>query len=99
MKVVLVLGSLLIPILMIVLQLRWSRFRILYNVVALLSALIFGNISSLAIHTIIKDETVFMTNIHALFLNPIFLITGAYLGVYLLYVIAVHTFSEMKQGA
>ena len=94
MRILLILGSIVAPLLMIIVHMKWHKSRIVFNIVALLSSLIFGNISSLAIHTIIKDETVFMTNIHALFLNPLFLLTGAYLGVYLLYILAIYTFIE-----
>lgn len=83
----LMLGSIAAPILLLVLQNFWPRLRLFFHLAALLSALLFGNIASLAIYTIIKDKTVFMTNIHALFLNPLFLLTGAYLGVYFLYII------------
>ena len=85
MKIILVLSSIIIPIVMIALQWKWFKFQIIFDIIALFAALIFGNIASIAIYHIIKDNTVFMTNIHGLFLKPFFLLTGAYLGVYLLY--------------
>jgi len=36
------------------------------------------------IYKIIRDSTVFMTNIHAIFLNPFFLVTASYLGLYVI---------------
>ncbi|GHI00976.1 transposase [Neobacillus kokaensis] len=89
MKILLILGSIVIPILMIVLQRKWKKLQTFYHFAAILSALIFGNIAALAILEIIKDHTVFMTNIHGVFLNPYFLFTGAYLGVYLLYTLVL----------
>ena len=68
---------------MFFLQKSWMKFRMLFNLSAIVSTIIFGNIASLAIYEIIKDKTVFMTNIHAIFLNP-FLTTGGYLGIYTL---------------
>ncbi|OIK15961.1 transposase [Bacillus sp. MUM 116] len=61
------------------------RFRYIFNLGVIVSAIIFGNIASLSIYEIIKDNTVFMTNIHSIFLNPFFLLTGGYLGIYILY--------------
>ncbi|MEC0094171.1 transposase [Paenibacillus macquariensis] len=85
MKILIILGSILIPIAMLVIQKNWMKWRILFNVVSVVSACIFGDIATLAIYEIIKDNTVFMTNIHAIFLNPLFLVTGSYLGIYFLY--------------
>ncbi len=85
MKLILVVMSILLPIAMYVLQRFFKKIRILFHSIAIFSALIFGNIASLAIYEILKDQTVFMTNIHAIFLNPYFLITGGYLGIYILY--------------
>ena len=76
---------------MFITQRKWYMFRIIFNLLALISALVFGNIAAVAIQNILKDDTVFMTNIHGIFLNPFFLITGAYLGVYLIYIIAFNT--------
>ena len=94
MKVLLIIGSIATPLLMFFLQKKWSKSKLGFNMAAILSALLFGNIASLAIHEIIKDNTVFMTNIHALFLNPFFLMTGAYLGVYLMYRLILLTLDE-----
>lgn len=96
MKIFLILGSIVIPMLMVVLQRKWWKLHIFFNLTALISALIFGNIASIAIFNIIKDNKVFMTNIHRLFLNPFFLITGAYLGLYLLYTIILRTLNEFQ---
>lgn len=85
MKLLIILGSIVIPIVMVVIQKVWMKWRIVFNVVSIGSAVVFGDIAALAIYEIIKDNTVFMTHIHAIFLNPLFLITGAYLGLYFLY--------------
>ncbi|MDY0395896.1 transposase [Virgibacillus halophilus] len=77
--------SALLPLMMFYIQNHWPKMRLLFNTGALLSLLVFGNIASLSIYQIIQEKTVFMTTIHGLFLNPAFLITGAYTGVYILY--------------
>ncbi|PLS02458.1 transposase [Neobacillus cucumis] len=94
MKILLILGSIFIPLLMVVLQRKWLKSQKFFHLAAILSALIFGNISSTAIYNIIKDDTVFMTNIHSIFLNPFFLITGAYLGLYVLYILILQFFNQ-----
>jgi len=50
-----------------------------------LSVIVFGNIAAISIYQIIRDNEVFMTAIHAVFLNPAFLISGAYIGIYTIY--------------
>lgn len=95
MKLLLIFSSIVVPFLMILSQKIWIKLRLFFNVVAILSALVFGNISSLVIYGIIKDKTVFMTNIHGIFLNPLFLLTGSYLGVYFIYRMVLLTLDEI----
>ncbi len=87
MKLFLLLTSAVLPLLMVILQKKWKNTQNFFHLAALISSLIFGNISAFAIYDIIKDESVFMTNIHGIFLNPLFLLTGGYLGIYLLYIL------------
>lgn len=77
-------------------QMKWKIIRLFYNIIAIICTLIFGNIASLAILEVIRNNTVFMTTIHAIFLNFLFLITGAYLGVYLLYQLINVTIAQRK---
>nr|WP_090241215.1 transposase [Lentibacillus halodurans] len=85
MKIFLVAGSIVLPVIMYLTQNNWNRLRFMFNLAAVISALIFGNIASLSVYQIIKNETVMMINIHAIFLNPLFLITGSYLGLYIIF--------------
>jgi hypothetical protein len=78
-------GSIIIPIIMLFFSLKWKGAELVSNTLALLSALVFGNIAAASIYRILKNHTVFMTSIHAIFLNSAFLLTGAYLGIYVLY--------------
>ena len=80
-----ILGSILLPLLMLYSQKISTKFNLVYNILAIISILVFGNIASLSIYKVIKENSVFMTTIHAIFLNPFFLITGAYIGIYVLY--------------
>lgn len=97
MKIILVALSIILPLIMVYLQKSWFILRNVYHFLALTALLIFGNIASLSIYTILKDGTVFMTAIHGIFLNPFFLITGAYLGIYMLYRLLLLSFGKQKE--
>ncbi|MBS4175097.1 transposase [Bacillus sp. FJAT-49736] len=96
MRFLIILLSIIIPIAMYALQLKWAALRFLYNILALICSLVFGNISALAILEVIRNNTVFMTTIHGIFLNVPFIITGAYLGVYVLYQLLNVTNAQRK---
>ncbi len=85
MTAILVLASILLPLAMFYLCKKWAMLHVVFHVTALVSTLIFGNIAAVAVYQIIRDQTVFMTNIHAIFLNPFFLISSAYFGLYIIY--------------
>ncbi|WP_342534509.1 transposase [Lysinibacillus sp. FSL K6-0057] len=83
-----------IPSLMVYLQQKWAIFRLLFNILGVIAAILFSTIAATAITNIILEDAVFMTTIHAVFLNSIFLITGAYLGLYLIYRLIIMTIQE-----
>jgi len=85
MPILIILVSFVVPLIMVYMQSKWMPLRSLFNIVAIVTGLVFVNISASSVYKIIKDQTVFMTKIHAVFLNPFFLATGAYLGVFFLY--------------
>lgn len=85
MSTFLVLASILLPLAMFFLQKKWAGLHFIFNFTAIVSMIVFGSIASVSIYEIINDKTVFMTNIHAVFLNPFFLIAGSYLGIYIIY--------------
>ena len=94
MKFLFVISSIGIPVIMFYLQNKWKMFCLMFNIVAVISTIIFTNIASTSIYQIIVDDAVFMTTIHAIFLNPFFLITGAYLGIYIIYRLLILTANE-----
>lgn len=95
MKLLLVIGIILLPFVMMILQMLFPKLRSIFNMLAIISIIVFGSISSTAIYTIIRDKTVFMTNIHGLFLNPFFNLVGSYLGLYLIYRLMLITKEEI----
>ncbi|MGX2959361.1 transposase [Peribacillus sp. JNUCC 23] len=94
MKILLVVSSIAFPIIMVFLQNHRKIFRIIFNIIAVISTSIFGNIAATSIYQILIDNAVFMTTIHGIFLNPYFLITGSYLGVFIIYRLMVLTLDE-----
>lgn len=95
MKFLIILSSIISPIVFVYLHSINKKTGTVLNGIAFIAALVFGIISALSIYQIIIDNTVFMTAIHGIFLNPFFLITGAYLGVYILYRLILITIDEM----
>ncbi|MGE6260466.1 transposase [Heyndrickxia sporothermodurans] len=85
MIVLIVVSSIAIPLIMLLLQNFISIFLIVFNIIAVISLIIFGNIAVASIYQILIDNNVFMTTIHGIFLNPYFSITGSYLGVFFIY--------------
>lgn len=79
---------------MLYLKHKSHSFRTFFNIVAIISIIIFDSIASTSIYQIIIDGEVFMTTIHSLFLNPVFLVTGAYLGTFIVYRLMMLTLEE-----
>lgn len=79
---------------MVYLQQKWASFRHSLNILAVIAAILFSTIAATSITQIILEDAVFMTTIHAVFLHPIFLITGAYLGLYVIYRLIKFTIQE-----
>lgn len=94
MKILLIVASIVVPIAMLYLKHKSENFTLIFNVVAVVSLLVFGSIASTSIYQVIVDGAVFMTTIHALFLNPVFMVTAAYVGVFLLYRLMFLTWEE-----
>lgn len=89
MKLLLITGSIIVPFLMVYIQYRWKGTRTLFSILMLICIIIAGDIAALSIWQVIKDNALFMTHIHGIFLNPLFIVTGAYIGVYTIYLIVL----------
>ena len=84
MKFLLVAATIIIPCVMLYVSMKSEKIQMIFNIVAVISVIIFGSITSTSIYQILIDDEVFMTTIHAIFLNPLFLLTGGYLGVFVI---------------
>ena len=94
MKIFLVISSIVVPLIMVVLRKKISKSALVFNILAVIFVIIFGSIASTSIYQIIVDDAVFMTKIHSLFLNELFLISGAYIGVFTIYRLMILTLHE-----
>ncbi|MEK3764804.1 transposase [Solibacillus sp. FSL K6-4121] len=94
MKIILVVSSIIVPLIMVYIRNKISKSAILFNILAVIFVIIFGSIASTSIYQIIIDDAVFMTKIHGLFLNELFLISGAYIGIFVIYRLMVLTMKE-----
>lgn len=74
-----------VPIGMILIVRRFILIEKLFSFIANLSFLMVASIISFAIYQIIVEQTVFMTSIHGIFLNPFLLVCGAYLLLFTMY--------------
>jgi hypothetical protein len=92
-----VLGIVLIPIIMSGTHWIWHRLRLVYDVFAILSAIVSFSAASTTIYSVIKNNTIFMTTIHALFINPFFLIPSAYLGLYVIYLLYIAVSGQFNE--
>ncbi|QJD82974.1 transposase [Cohnella herbarum] len=97
MSILILFGSFIVPLAMLYAQRKWSQASNVFNMLSLVSLLIFGNIAAMSIAGIIKDRIVFMTSIHGVFLNPVFLLSGAYLGVYFVYRVLLLTIEGFEE--
>lgn len=80
--------SIIIPLTLAFLHTRFKMLHYVLDGVALIAFLFASNLMSFSIYNMIHDGTVFMTTIHGLFLDPLFLIAGGYLIVYTSYRLA-----------
>lgn len=87
MKIIIVISSFLFPLLMYFSQRNRPQLRWLYHIIALIALVVVGNITALKIYEVLKNEAVYSFQIHSIFQNLIFLITSAYLGVYLIFLL------------
>jgi len=93
-KFLLVISSIVVPLIMVLLRKKISKSAFIFNILAVIFVIIFGSIASTSIYQIIIDDAVFMTKIHGLFLNELFLISGAYIGVFTIYRLMILTLHE-----
>ncbi|MFJ8528958.1 hypothetical protein [Bacillus sp. NPDC094106] len=73
------------------------KVRIVLDVCAYCSLYILGTIIALHIYDVLIRGLVFMTTIHSILLNPLFLITGAYVGVYSLYLLFYKLVTNLRK--
>ncbi|MGW6149102.1 hypothetical protein ACWFN4_16755 [Bacillus mycoides] len=78
------------------------KIRTVLHIFAYLALYVLGTIISMNIYDVLIQNLVFMTSIHGILLNPLFLLAGAYIGIYTLYLILSHIIMKLmniKNGA
>ncbi|GCF75590.1 hypothetical protein CN445_02880 [Bacillus cereus] len=75
------------------------KIRIVLHISAYLALYVLGTIISITIYNVLIQNLVFMTSIHGILLNPFFLISGAYIGIYTLYLLLSYIITNIKNGA
>ncbi|MEK8128428.1 hypothetical protein WMW72_10980 [Paenibacillus filicis] len=83
----LIIGSLLAPLLLLACRFLTPKLTMVFDLAALAALYAFGWIATGAIYKILRDDMVMMTEVHRVFYNSLFLASGAYLGVYAVYLI------------
>ncbi|WP_243521780.1 hypothetical protein [Bacillus pseudomycoides] len=74
------------------------KIRAFLDICAYLSLYILGTIIAFNIYDVVLHGLVFMTTIHGILLNPLFLITGAYVGVYSLYLLIYKLITTLRKA-
>jgi len=75
------------------------KIRIVLHISAYLALYVLGTIISITIYDVLIQNLVFMTSIHGILLNPFFLLAGAYIGIYTLYLLLSYIITNIKNGA
>ncbi|YAR63726.1 hypothetical protein ACUIAK_15550 [Bacillus cytotoxicus] len=73
------------------------KVRVFLDICAYLSLYILGILTAFNIYDVVLHDLVFMTTIHGILLNPLFLITGAYIGVYSLYLLIYKLITHLRR--
>jgi len=91
-------GAVFVPVAMFVLRRR--RYAYLFDLLAALALLLANLSAARAVLDIKVTGTEFTTHVHEIFNDPLFLLSGSYLGVYAVYrllVTTAHTWSEQSK--
>lgn len=93
-KILIIISSIVLPLMMYFLHRKSKAFQKLFNIIALILAVVFANSITLTVYETLINHAVYSTEIHRILLNPFFLIPGAYLGIFLLYKLLILTIDE-----
>ncbi|MFD6509525.1 MULTISPECIES: hypothetical protein [Bacillus] len=74
------------------------KIRIVLHIFAYLALYVLGTIISINIYDVLIQNLVFMTSIHGILLNPLFLLAGAYIGIYILHLILSHIIMKLMNS-
>ncbi|MFE4568546.1 hypothetical protein [Paenibacillus chitinolyticus] len=73
-----------VPWLLVWLQNKVAGAKFVLDAAAYAALVLLSGIAGITVGEILVNNTVFMTNVHKVFLNPVFLVSGGWLGLYAL---------------
>lgn len=88
-QLLLIVGAILVPILMF--MVRHRPVAAVFDLLAALSVLLANIAAGLAVLEIKQENTEFTTHVHEIFMDPLFLVTTGYVGLYSVYRLLVAT--------
>lgn len=77
--------SIIIPFIMAVIDAKVNKAHYVFDFIAIIGFLYVSNLISFSLYNVIEDGEIFMTTIHAVFIDPNFLACGAYMIIYTTY--------------
>lgn len=96
MNMVISLMTIALPGLMVFIKYRWKKAAVLYHLLAVICSVIAGiNISITTIQVILHNQ-VFTTAFHGIFINLWFILSSAYLIMYLIYSLIERTWISTR---
>lgn len=98
MKLLIVVGTLVVPVLFVLLRRMSGLLKALLDALALVSAFGFGILSAFAVQDIRAHGTVYATEVHRVFESWAFLLFGSYLGLYMLYLLLWSTLTAYRRA-
>ncbi|MGE6228010.1 hypothetical protein [Paenibacillus chitinolyticus] len=73
-----------VPWLLVWLQNKVAGAKFVIDIASYAALVLFSGIAGVTVGEILVNNTVFMTSVHKVFLNPVFLVSGGWLGLYAL---------------
>ncbi|MDF2669593.1 MAG: hypothetical protein K0R67_1899 [Paenibacillus sp.] len=98
MKLLIVAGTIIVPVLMLVLQWTSITIKRIMDGLVIVCAFITAITIAFVVQQSISSDTVFTTDVHKVFHNKVFLLASSYLGLYGLYRMLLGLLREYRKG-
>ena len=98
MQLLLMLGAILLPVVMFLLR-RYHLLAVAFDLLAAISVLLANLSGGNAVLAIKQHHSEFTTEVHRIFIDPMFLSAAGYIGIYSVYRLLMTTLRRMKKRA